>query len=49
MRILDSAGTAGDIAGSASRGARNTDHIVASIRDRLARIDNPDTEYPSRG
>jgi hypothetical protein len=49
VRILDRAGMAGDRAGSASRGAHNTDRIVASNRDRLASADNPDTEHPSRG
>ena len=47
--ILDRLGRAGDAAGSASRGARNTDHIAVSIRDWLASADNSDTEHPSTG
>jgi hypothetical protein len=47
VRMFDRAGRAGDTVGSASRGARNTDHILASTRDTLVSADNADTRYPS--
>jgi len=48
--ILDTTGMAGDIAGSASNGARNTDHTVASKPNIAATASNAgiaDTENPN--
>jgi hypothetical protein len=47
---LDTIGMAGDIAGSASNGARNTDHTVAGMPNIAATASNSrivDTENPN--
>jgi hypothetical protein len=47
---LDTTGMAGDIAGSASHGDRNTDHTVASTPNIAATVSNSgiaDTENPN--
>ena len=45
--IFDTAGMAADIAGSASHGARNTDHFVANIVNTAATANIADTEHPN--
>ena len=40
---------AGNIAGSASRGARSMDRIVADTASTVAIASNADTEHPNRG
>jgi hypothetical protein len=49
--IFDTAGTAGDIAGSASHGARSTDRIAANTVSTAATANSAntaDTENPNR-
>jgi hypothetical protein len=40
---------AGDIAGSASRGARSTDRFAANTASTVATANNVDTEHPNGG
>ena len=45
--MFDTVGMVEDIGGSASHGARSTDHVFANTPDIAATANSADTEYPS--